>query len=58
LTEVRASKIGPSELRIGEVHFMPEKKVPSNVVSDATLRGLVAKLHTGDARRRCQHLNV
>ena len=30
-------------------------KVPSNVVSDTALRGLAAKLHTGDVLRGCQH---
>jgi hypothetical protein len=32
-----------------------EIKVPSNVVSDTALRGLAAKLHSGDVLRGCQH---
>jgi hypothetical protein len=35
--------------------LMPEIKVPSNVVSDTALRGLAAKLHTGDVLRGCLH---
>ena len=38
--------------------LVPEIKVPSNVVSDTALRGLAAKLHTGDALRSCQPLSV
>ena len=35
--------------------LVSEIKVPSNVVSDTALRGLAAKLHTGDVLRGCQH---
>jgi hypothetical protein len=55
---VAVSLLADESLGASVSKLVSQIKVPSNVVSDTALRGLAAKLQTGDPLPSCPHLSV